>query len=227
MRRIAVSFTALAALLAVAACSDQAQQTGGATGSGSTMNNNGAIARPSAGGVMTEAERLAQMQREFQTSVGDRVYYGTDSFSLSADAKAVLDRQAAFLRQYPQVMLRIEGHADERGTREYNLALGDRRAQAAKEFLLSQGVSSGRLTTSTLGKERPEAIGSNEQAWAQNRRAVSIIAQQYSHTRKRGPVPSWFRAFLSVPGSKAGGLLRPVLHPFPHQHADQHGQRKP
>ena len=177
MRRIAVSFTALAALLAVAACSDQAQQTGGATGSGSTMNNNGAIARPSAGGVMTEAERLAQMQREFQTSVGDRVYYGTDSFSLSADAKAVLDRQAAFLRQYPQVMLRIEGHADERGTREYNLALGDRRAQAAKEFLLSQGVSSGRLTTSTLGKERPEAIGSNEQAWAQNRRAVSVIQQ--------------------------------------------------
>jgi peptidoglycan-associated lipoprotein len=174
MRRIAVTFTALTALLAVAACSDQAQQSGGVTGSGS--NTGGGVARPS-GNVMSEAERLAQMQREFQTSVGDRVYYGTDSHSLNADAKATLDRQAAFLRRYPTVMLRIEGHADERGTREYNLALGDRRAQSVKEYLLAQGIASGRLGTSTLGKERPEANGANEQAWAQNRRAVSVIAQ--------------------------------------------------
>ncbi|MBR9970655.1 peptidoglycan-associated lipoprotein Pal [Magnetospirillum sulfuroxidans] len=175
MRRLAVSFTALTALLAVAACSDTAQQTGGATGSGSNVGSNTAQ-RPT-GSVMSEAERLAQMQREFQTSVGDRVYYGTDSHALNADAKATLDRQAAFLRRYPAIMLRIEGHADERGTREYNLALGDRRAQSVKEYLLAQGVASGRLATSTLGKERPEAIGSNEQAWAQNRRAVSVIAQ--------------------------------------------------
>lgn len=174
MRRIVVSFTALTALLAVAACSEQTEQTGGATGAG---YNTGATAQRPAGGVMSEAERLAQMQREFQTSVGDRVYFATDSQSLSADAKATLDRQAAFLRRYPTVMLRIEGHADERGTREYNLALGDRRAQSVREYLLAQGISSNRLATTTYGKERPEAIGSNESAWSQNRRSVSVIAQ--------------------------------------------------
>ena len=178
MRRIAVAFTALTALLAVAACSEEAQQSGGATGSGSTSGATASRPSPATGTVMSEAERLAQMQRELQTSVGDRVYFGTDSYSLNADSKVALDRQVAFLRRYPAVMLRIEGHADERGTREYNLALGDRRAQAAKEYLLAQGIAAGRLSTSTFGKERPEAIGSNEQAWAQNRRAVSIIAQQ-------------------------------------------------
>ena len=176
MRRIVVSFTALTALLAVAACSDNPQQTGAVTGSGSAVG-----AQPSRGpvgqGALTEAERLAQLQREFQTSVGDRVYYGTDSVSLSGESKATLDRQAAFLRRYPTITLRIEGHADERGTREYNLALGDRRAQSAREYLLAQGISSNRLSTTTYGKERPEAIGSNEAAWAKNRRSVSVIAQ--------------------------------------------------
>ncbi|MBF0323803.1 peptidoglycan-associated lipoprotein Pal [Magnetospirillum moscoviense] len=174
MRRFLVSFTALTALMAVSACSDQAQQTGGTTGSGSMAAQ---PARPMAPATMSEAERLAQMQREFQTSVGDRVYFGTDSTSLSAESKGTLDRQVAFLRRYPTVMLRIEGHADERGTREYNLALGDRRAQAAKEYMLAQGVSSNRLTTSTYGKERPEAIGSSESSWSKNRRAISVIAQ--------------------------------------------------
>ncbi|CAA7615952.1 peptidoglycan-associated lipoprotein Pal [Magnetospirillum sp. UT-4] len=174
MRRFALSFTAVAAVLAVAACSEPAQQSGGASGAGSTGMTQ---ARPPAPGVMSEADRLAQMQREFQTSVGDRVFFATDSIQLSGDAKATLDRQAAFLARYPQVMLRIEGHADERGTREYNLALGDRRAQSAKEYLMARGVSGGRLSTTTYGKERPEAIGSGEQAWAQNRRAISVIAQ--------------------------------------------------
>lgn len=176
MRRIVVSFTALTALLAVAACSDDPQQTGGVAGSGSAIGS-----QPSRGpvgqGALTEAERLAQLQREFQTSVGDRVYFSTDSVSLSGDSKATLDRQAAFLRRYPTITLRIEGHADERGTREYNLALGDRRAQSTREYLLAQGISSNRLSTTTYGKERPEAIGSNEAAWAKNRRAVSVIAQ--------------------------------------------------
>jgi peptidoglycan-associated lipoprotein len=175
MRRFVVSFTALAALMAVSACSDQAQQTGGVSGSGTNLPPQ--QARPMGTAPLSEAERLAQMQREFQTSVGDRVYYATDSYSLLAESKATLDRQVAFLRRYPTVMLRIEGHADERGTREYNLALGDRRAQAAKEYLMAQGITSNRLTTSTYGKERPEAIGSSDAAWSQNRRAVSVIAQ--------------------------------------------------
>lgn len=176
MRRIVVSFTALTALLAVAACSDDPQQTGGVAGSGSAIGS-----QPSRGpvgqGALTEAERLAQLLREFQTSVGDRVYFSTDSVSLNADSKATLDRQAAFLRRYPTITLRIEGHADERGTREYNLALGDRRAQSTREYLLAQGISANRLSTTTYGKERPEAIGSNEAAWAKNRRSVSVIAQ--------------------------------------------------
>jgi len=175
MRRFVVSFTALAALMAVSACSDQALQSSGVSGSGSGMAPQ--QSRPMGNQSLSEAERLAQMQREFQTSVGDRVYYATDSYGLSADSKATLDRQAAFLRRYPTIMLRIEGHADERGTREYNLALGDRRAQAAKEYLLAQGIASNRLSTSTYGKERPEAIGSSEGAWSKNRRAVSVIAQ--------------------------------------------------
>ncbi|MGE5517318.1 MAG: peptidoglycan-associated lipoprotein Pal [Bacteroidota bacterium] len=176
MRRIVVSFAALTALLAISACSDETQQSGGATGSGSALGAQQPRG-PVGQGALTEAERLAQLQREFQSSVGDRVYFGTDSVSLSGESKQTLDRQAAFLRRYPTISLRIEGHADERGTREYNLALGDRRAQSAREYLLAQGVSSNRLTTTTYGKERPEAIGSNEAAWSKNRRAVSVIAQ--------------------------------------------------
>lgn len=176
MRRIALTFTALAAVLAVSACSDPAQQSGGVSGAGSTAGMTQARP-PVGGGVMSEAERLAQMQRELQSSVGDRVYFATDSVQLSSDARQTLDRQIAFLNRYPSIMLRIEGHADERGTREYNLALGDKRAQSVKEYLMARGVNGGRLTTSTYGKERPEAVGSNESAWSQNRRSVSVIAQ--------------------------------------------------
>ncbi len=178
MRRIVVSFTALAAALAISACSDDPQQSGNVSGTGSGSNYGSQQPRGPVGqGVLSEAERLAQAQREFQTSVGDRVHFGTDSVSLSGEAKQILDRQAAFLRRYPTFALRIEGHADERGTREYNLALGDRRAQSAREYLVAQGISANRLSTTTYGKERPEAIGSNEAAWAQNRRAVSVLAQ--------------------------------------------------
>lgn len=176
MRRIVVSFTALAALMTISACSDESQQNGGVTGSGSNAGYQQPRG-PVGQGVLTEAERLAQAQREFQTSVGDRVWFATDSVALSGEAKQTLDRQAAFLRRYPTISLRIEGHADERGTREYNLALGDRRAQSVREYLLAQGISSNRLNTTTYGKERPEAIGSNEAAWAQNRRSVSVIAE--------------------------------------------------
>jgi peptidoglycan-associated lipoprotein len=175
MRRIVVSLTALAAVLAISACSDESQQTGGVVGSGTTIGTE--PRGPVGQRALTEAERLAQLQQEFATSVGDRVYFSLDSTSLSAEARQTLDRQAAFLHRYPTISLRIEGHADERGTREYNLALGDRRAQSAREYLLALGVSANRLVTTTYGKERPEAIGSNEAAWAQNRRAVSVIAQ--------------------------------------------------
>lgn len=106
----------------------------------------------------------------------DRVFFDYDSFTLGDDARATLQRQAQWLRANPRVLFTIEGHADERGTREYNLALGDRRANAVKNFLAAQGIDLSRLRTISYGKERPEVQGSDEQSYAQNRRAVSVVA---------------------------------------------------
>ncbi|HLL29760.1 MAG TPA: peptidoglycan-associated lipoprotein Pal [Allosphingosinicella sp.] len=108
---------------------------------------------------------------------GDRVFFDTDQYDLDARDRATLDAQAAWLSRYPNVRVTIEGHADERGTRDYNLALGDRRANAAKNYLAARGISSGRMTVISYGKERPEALGSDESAWAQNRRAVTVLPQ--------------------------------------------------
>ena len=105
----------------------------------------------------------------------DTIYFDTDQFNIDPEDQAALRQQAQYLQQYPQIRATIEGHADERGTREYNLALGERRANAAKNFLVSLGVEPARLTTVSYGKERPAALGSNEQSWARNRRAVTII----------------------------------------------------
>ncbi len=113
--------------------------------------------------------------RDFTINVGDRVYFDFDSYSIRADAQRILAAQAAWLARYPQVQVRIEGNADERGTREYNLALGARRAEAARSFLIANGVSASRISTISYGKERPIAYGSNEQAWAQNRNAHTTI----------------------------------------------------
>ena len=105
----------------------------------------------------------------------DTIYFDTDMFNIDAEDQAALAQQAAYLRQYPNVRATVEGHADERGTREYNQALGERRANATRDFLLSQGVPADRMTVTSWGKERPVATGSNEEAWAQNRRAVTVI----------------------------------------------------
>jgi peptidoglycan-associated lipoprotein len=112
----------------------------------------------------------------FRVTIGDRVFFETDSSALDAAAQATLAGQAAWLAQNPGTSLTIEGHADERGTRAYNLALGARRAQAARDFLLAQGVPAARMNTVSFGKERPVALCSNESCWSQNRRAVSVIA---------------------------------------------------
>ncbi len=115
-------------------------------------------------------------QSDLVTNVGDRVFFGYDSSVLSAEAQRTLDRQSAWLKQYPNVQVTMEGHADERGTREYNIALGERRASAAKRYLTAQGINPGRISVVSYGKERPAVIGSNAAAWAQNRRAVTVIA---------------------------------------------------
>ena len=106
--------------------------------------------------------------------VPDRVFFAYDSYSLAASAQATLNKQAKWLKANPSVAIAVEGHADERGTREYNLALGDRRASSVKDYLMSQGISSNRINTISYGKERPVKSGSNDTAWAQNRRSVSV-----------------------------------------------------
>ena len=113
--------------------------------------------------------------RDFQENVGDRVSFDYDSSNLDADDQDTLKKQAAWLARYPNVILTVEGHCDERGTREYNLALGARRAASVKEYLTSLGVSAARLDTISYGKERPTCSESNEACWATNRRGVSVI----------------------------------------------------
>jgi peptidoglycan-associated lipoprotein len=112
---------------------------------------------------------------DFRVNVGDTVHFGYNDYNVEDNDKAVLGRQAAWLAKYPSVRLTVEGHCDERGTREYNLALGARRANAMKEYLVSQGVSTGRLETISYGKERPVCTESDEACWAQNRRGVSTV----------------------------------------------------
>jgi peptidoglycan-associated lipoprotein len=108
---------------------------------------------------------------------GDRVFFDTDQYDLDDRDRATLDAQAGWLQRYPSVRVTIEGHCDERGTRDYNLALGDRRANSAKNYLAARGVSPARMTVISYGKERPEALGSDETAWAQNRRAVTVLPE--------------------------------------------------
>ncbi len=105
----------------------------------------------------------------------DTIRFETDSYEVSADEKATLTKQAAWLAKYPNVTATIEGHCDERGTREYNLALGNNRAISAKDFLVNAGISASRLSVISYGKEKPVATGSDEGAWAQNRRAVTVV----------------------------------------------------
>ncbi len=109
------------------------------------------------------------------TNIPDRVFFAYDSSVLSSESQGTLERQASWLRNNGTQSIIVEGHADERGTREYNLALGERRASAAKSYLVSLGIPSGRITTVSYGKERPAVLGSNESAWAQNRRAVTVL----------------------------------------------------
>jgi peptidoglycan-associated lipoprotein len=123
---------------------------------------------------------LPGSQEDFLQSVGmngDRVFFDTDRFNIDAADQATLTAQAQWLARYPDKRIVIEGHCDERGTRDYNLALGERRANAAKNYLASLGIDAARIQTVSYGKERPQAVGSNEDAWAQNRRAVTITVQ--------------------------------------------------
>jgi peptidoglycan-associated lipoprotein len=116
-------------------------------------------------------------QQDFIVNVGDRVFFDTDSSELSPQARATLDKQAQWLNQYNRYAFTIEGHADERGTREYNIALGARRAQTVREYLVSRGIMAQRMHTISFGKERPVAVCNDISCWSQNRRAVTVLNQ--------------------------------------------------
>lgn len=118
---------------------------------------------------------LAGTQQDLVVNVGDRVFFGNDRYDVSPESRQVLDKQANWLAQYPNLNITVEGHADERGTREYNLALGERRANSVKNYLVARGVDPRRVDTVTYGKERPAVPGANQNAWSQNRRGVSKV----------------------------------------------------
>jgi peptidoglycan-associated lipoprotein len=128
-----------------------------------------------AGGLGGGAGGPPGSQQDFVVNVGDRVFFESDSIDLGAQSRATLDKQAQWLNQYPRYAVTIEGHADERGTREYNLALGARRAQVVRDYLVGRGIPAQRLRTISYGKERPVAVCNDISCWSQNRRAVTVL----------------------------------------------------
>ncbi|NQV57470.1 MAG: peptidoglycan-associated lipoprotein Pal [Rhodospirillales bacterium] len=161
----------VAGLFFLAACEATTGQ-GQSSGSGAASGAGGA---GGAGGASGAGAIVAGSSQDFVINVGDRVFFDFDKSNIRADQHAALQRQAAWLKMHPSQVVALEGHADERGTREYNLALGERRANSAKDFLVALGVSPNRLKTISYGKERPVALGHDEAAWKQNRRAVTVV----------------------------------------------------
>ena len=128
------------------------------------------------GGLFSGVDCESRLARNFAENTTDTVFFAFDSSALSAEATAALDTQVEWLKNHDDVNVIVQGYCDERGTREYNLALGERRANAVKEYLVSHGISEDRISVISYGKERPAVFGSNEAAWAQNRRAVTVIS---------------------------------------------------
>jgi peptidoglycan-associated lipoprotein len=155
--------SAFAALFLLAACSSTPKDAGtaGNSGSGSSSAN----------------QIVPGSQQDLVANVGDRVFFDFNKWNIRNDQRAVLDRQAEWLKRFPQVTVTIEGNCDERGTREYNLALGAKRAAASKNYLVAAGVNPNRIQTISYGKERPQVAGSNEEAWRQNRNAITVVKQ--------------------------------------------------
>ena len=184
MTRLTVSASAILAVLSITACSspDEAPPEFGMNAPG--VGAEGGMAGPGGpGGSGNTAFRTSELppgvepgsQEDLEISVGDRVFFKYDSAVLNGEATRILDGQAAWLLSYPDVNVTIEGHADERGTREYNLALGDRRANAVRNYLVALEVPSTRILTISYGEERPIVAESTEEAYARNRRAVTVV----------------------------------------------------
>ncbi len=158
--------TAFAAILLLAACTSKPETAADTSGTGqASSTQTAAVAMAPAPGS----------QEDLVVNVGDRVFFDYDRYELRSEARAQLEKQAAWMRNFPQVTVTIEGHCDERGTREYNLALGERRADSARNYLIALGVDPNRIRIISYGKERPAMVGSDETSWAQNRRAVTVV----------------------------------------------------
>ena len=167
-------FISIFMVLFVAACATTPKDSGDSSGSGSSssgsdVSSEGTITETTGSGIVSGS------QEDLIVNVGDRVFFGYDSSDLDSDALELLQDQVAWLKQNSDVTVTIEGHCDERGTREYNLALGEKRAQAVKNYLIGLGIDPDRVSTISYGKERPAVVGSNDGAWAQNRRSVTIV----------------------------------------------------
>jgi peptidoglycan-associated lipoprotein len=152
----------LAGVLVLAACAETPENKGGAAGAGGAQAATTTTVQPGS-------------REDFIQNVGDRVFFDFDKSDIKPEGRTTLQRQADWLKKYPNVTVTVEGHCDERGTREYNLALGERRATAVKRMLVALGIPTNRVSTISYGKERPAVVGSNEAAWAQNRRGVTVI----------------------------------------------------
>lgn len=170
MARFVRSATIVLTLAFLSACAASPEDTGATSGSGAGMS-----AGVSAGSNGSAGAYAPGSAAEFQATVGDRVLFGYDRYDLSPEAQALVARQAQWLMSWPDRRLVIEGHADERGTREYNLALGERRANSIRDFMTARGVPAARLSTVSFGKERPTCVDAGEACWSQNRRGVSVV----------------------------------------------------
>lgn len=164
-----------AALFLVTACSENAEDPGVVTSQYDTVTTTGPGDYGTAGVDGVNGQGIPGSKEDFVNNIGDRVFFGYDSSDLSGEARATLERQANWLNQYSNLTVTIEGHADERGTREYNLALGERRANAVRNYLTALGVPASRIAVISYGKERPVVFGSDARSWAENRRAVTAV----------------------------------------------------
>ncbi len=163
--------TLLAAAALLAACESTPEESAATTSAGTTAGSGDSSSVSS--GSMPSLD--PKSQEWLVVNVGDRVFFDYDRSDLKPEARETAEKVAAWLLTYPDVILSLEGHADERGTREYNLALGERRANSVRSYLAALGIDDNRLSTISYGKERPAVLGSNESAWAQNRRSVFVV----------------------------------------------------
>ncbi len=173
--RFSLVTTFFAAML-LAACStpseEGADSSGGGAGSGSTTSSSSSDAGTQTSTIPGPA---AGTMEDLTVEVGDRIFFDYDQYNIRADQRNTVEALAAWLDTNPSVTLTLEGHADERGTREYNLALGERRANSVRDYLIALGTNPGRLSVVSFGEERPAVLGSTESAWAQNRRSAFVV----------------------------------------------------